>query len=82
MLAVTGPGSFTYSLAAGAGGEDNSSFSIAGVVLKTNAVFHRDIRDHYNIRVRATSENGPSVEQNFVITVLPKTMLYLPLAGY
>jgi hypothetical protein len=82
MLAVSGAGSFTYSLAAGAGGEDNNSFSIAGAVLKTKVVFHRDLRDHYNIRIRATSGNGLSAEQNFVITVLPKTMLYLPLAGY
>ncbi|MDP6545472.1 MAG: FG-GAP-like repeat-containing protein [Phycisphaerae bacterium] len=60
---------FTYSLATGAGSTDNSSFMIAGSILKTAAVFDYETRDSYSIRVRSADQGGLYREKVLVIHV-------------
>ncbi|MBM4074858.1 MAG: cadherin repeat domain-containing protein, partial [Planctomycetes bacterium] len=60
---------FTYSLVAGTGGDDNASFSIAGNSLRTNAVFDFSVKSTYTIRVRSTDQGGLSVQQVFTILI-------------
>jgi len=62
--------SHSYSLVSGTGSQDNSSFTIEGSTLKTNAVFNRDLRSSYSIRVRTTDSGGLYFEKSFTITVL------------
>ena len=61
---------FTYSLVSGTGSADNGSFTIAGNVLKTNAVFDYQTKNSYSIRVRTTDQGGLSFEKSFTITVI------------
>jgi len=61
---------FTYTLVAGDGSDDNSSFYIDGNILKTNAVFDYDIKNSFNIRVRTTDSGGLYYEEAFIITVV------------
>lgn len=62
-------GSFTYSLVAGTGDTDNSSFVFEGAQLKTNAIFDYETKNSFSIRVR--SENGGElfVDKAFTINV-------------
>ena len=62
--------SFTYTLAAGAGDTDNSSFQITGDQLKTAAIFNYEVKNSYSIRVRSTDSGGLFTEKIFTITVL------------
>jgi hypothetical protein len=64
----TGNG-FTYALVSGAGSTHNSSFTIAGNVLKTAAVFNSKVKDRYNIRVRTTDDSGLWFEKAITIFV-------------
>ncbi|MEP1097761.1 MAG: cadherin domain-containing protein [Cyclobacteriaceae bacterium] len=61
-------GSFTYSLVSGAGDTDNSSFSISGDQLVTNASFNFEVKASYSVRVM-TDDGSLSDEQAFTITV-------------
>jgi CSLREA domain-containing protein len=62
--------SHTYSLVAGAGADDNASFTIdAGGNLKTSAMFDFETKSSYSISVRSTDAGGLSVEKVFVIGV-------------
>ncbi len=61
--------SFTYTLVAGAGGEDNGVFNISGDLLRANSAFNFEAKNSYSIRVRSTNTNQLSVEQVFTITV-------------
>ena len=61
---------FTLSLVDGVGGEDNSSFEIAGNSLKVKNIFDFETKNIYKIRVQAVSSRGDVLEQNFTITVL------------
>ena len=63
---------FTYSLIAGEGATDNSSFVISGRVLKTAEVFNRATKDTYSIRVRTTDSQWLSFEKSIVISVVPR----------
>lgn len=58
-----------YSLVAGAGAEDNASFSISGNQLLTAEVFARAVKDTYNIRLRSTDSGGLSVERTLTISI-------------
>jgi Ca2+-binding RTX toxin-like protein len=60
---------FTYSLVSGDGATDNSSFTIAGNELKTNAVFNFETKNSYSIRVRTTDQDGLFVEKQLTIGV-------------
>ncbi|MBE9058959.1 FG-GAP-like repeat-containing protein, partial [Sphaerospermopsis sp. LEGE 08334] len=60
---------FTYSLVSGTGDTDNSSFTIAGNELKTNAAFNYETKNSYSIRVRTTDQGGLSFEKELTIGV-------------
>jgi len=62
---------FTYTLVSGTGSTDNASFTIAGNVLRTRAVFAYAQQASFSIRVRTTDQFGRFLEQTFTITVLP-----------
>jgi VCBS repeat-containing protein len=58
-----------FTLVAGAGGGDNSSFSISGSSLRTAAVLDHEATPTRSIRVRATDSGGLFVEKQLTITV-------------
>lgn len=60
---------FTYSLAAGVGGSDNSSFAINGNMLRILVATDFETKPAYFIRIRATDAAGHFIEKTFVITV-------------
>ncbi|MFO1001424.1 MAG: fibrinogen-like YCDxxxxGGGW domain-containing protein [Planctomycetaceae bacterium] len=60
---------FSYSLVAGTGSEDNSAFIIVGNQLQANSVFDFETKSTYSIRVRSTDAGGLSFERTFTITV-------------
>ncbi len=60
--------SFTYSLVAGAGDDDNASFSISGDELKTDASFDFENKNSYSVRVKV-SDGDASFEEAFTVTV-------------
>lgn len=60
---------FTYSLVAGAGDDDNSSFTISSNVLYTGGVFDYETKSSYKIRVRTTDTGGLSRDDQFIITI-------------
>lgn len=61
--------SFTYSLVGGTGDSDNSSFTISGNTLKTDASFDYETKNSYSIRVRTTDNGGLFFEQVFTVNV-------------
>jgi len=60
---------FTYSLVAGQGATDNSSFLLNGNSLTSATVFNFEAKSSYSIRVRVTDSSGLSYEKQFLITV-------------
>ena len=58
-----------FALVAGAGSDDNSSFTIAGSSLTTNAPFDYLTKDTYLIRVRAQDVAGATIETQLTVTV-------------
>jgi len=60
----------TYYLVAGAGSDDNASFSIDGDTLKTAATFDYETRSSYSIRVQTDNLHGGTYEEAFPITVI------------
>jgi len=60
----------TLSLVAGVGSDDNSSFSIVGNGLRSNASFDFETKSTYKIRVRTTDNGGLFIEQDFTITII------------
>ena len=60
---------FTYSLVAGTGSTDNSSFNISGTSLRASAAFDFETKSSYSIRVRTTDSAGAIFEKQFTITV-------------
>ena len=77
--------SHTYSLVAGVGSEDNSSFHIQGNKLITNEVFDIAVKDQYLIRVRSEDQGNLSIEKNFTILIKPAFIsgeVYLPIIFY
>lgn len=72
-LSTTDPDSgdsFTYTLVAGAGAQDNGFFTIVGNKLRSTSVFDFDIRSSYSVRVRSVDAGGLAVETPLVIQVL------------
>jgi RHS repeat-associated protein len=71
-LSTTDPdagSTFTYSLVAGTGGDDNASFTIDGSSLKTVAVFNYSTKSSYSIRVKTIDNGSLPFEKQFTITV-------------
>lgn len=60
---------FTYSLVSGTGSTDNASFIISGNELKSNAVFNKETKSTYSIRVQTNDNRGGTFENAFTITV-------------
>lgn len=60
---------FTYSLVEGDGSDNNNSFSIDGIDLKSAEVFDMEEKDNYTIRVRTTDDGGCFYEEIFNIIV-------------
>ncbi len=61
--------SHTYALVSGEGDEDNSSFTIDGNILKSNAIFNHETKDSHSIRIETTDIGGETFEKTFVITI-------------
>ena len=59
----------TYSLVDGDGDADNAAFTLADNEIRTAAVFDRDTKSSYTVRVRATDQDGLSTDQVLTITV-------------
>jgi RHS repeat-associated protein len=66
---VDGGSSFTYSLVAGAGSTDNSSFTIVGDTLKITPSADFETKGSYAIRVRVSDQGGQTVEKPFTISI-------------
>ena len=60
---------FTYTLVPGAGSTDNSSFTIVGSTLQTNASFNFEGQTSYLVRIRTTDQGTLFTEQAFTINV-------------
>jgi hypothetical protein len=60
---------FAYSLVAGTGDTDNSSFTIVGDQLRSNAIFDFETKSSYTILVRTTDIEGSFFNKQFTITV-------------
>ena len=73
-FSTIGPGAgdaYTYSLVAGTGDTDNTSFQISGNQLLTGAAFDFEAKNGYTIRVRTTDSGTPaqSLEKQFIVSV-------------
>lgn len=66
---TTGGDTFTYSLVAGPGAEDNSGFLISGDQLTLNTALDYETRNRLSVRVRATDGTGAWFERVFAIDV-------------
>ena len=60
----------TYELVTGTGGDNNSSFTITGNSLKSNASFDYETLQNLSIRVKVTDQNNQSFEKVFTINVI------------
>lgn len=60
---------FTYSLVSGSGDTDNTAFIIVGDQLKSNQVFDFESKSSFTIRVRATTQFGLSLDQQFNVSI-------------
>lgn len=61
--------SHTYTLVAGAGDDDNASFTVAGNQLLSAEIFDFSTKSSYTIRVRTTDSGGLTFEQALVISI-------------
>ena len=59
----------SYSLVAGTGDTDNSSFAIVGNQLQTAAVFDYETKNSYTVRVRVTDVGGLTFEKALTVTI-------------
>lgn len=59
----------TYSLVSGSGDTNNSSFTISGTQLLTNAVFDYETKTSYSIRVQTTDSSSASYAKTFTISI-------------
>ncbi|HKB05004.1 MAG TPA: cadherin domain-containing protein, partial [Gemmataceae bacterium] len=58
----------TFTLVSGTGSTDNTSFTIVGNQLRTNAVLNFEAQPSYSVRVRATDQGNLSFEKAFTIS--------------
>ncbi|NIP97482.1 MAG: hypothetical protein GWO24_30250, partial [Akkermansiaceae bacterium] len=63
-------GSFTYSLVAGDGDDDNAGFEIDGDELKTSAARTNEGARTYSVRVRSVEDGGDTIEKALTLTAL------------
>ncbi len=60
---------FTYSLAAGTGDTDNSSFQVSGTTLLTAQSLNYEQKQSYSVRLRVTTQAGLFLEKAFTIAI-------------
>nr|WP_162143083.1 FG-GAP-like repeat-containing protein [Pedobacter glucosidilyticus] len=60
---------FTYTLVAGTGGDNNASFSVSGDELRINNSPNFETTPSFSVRIRTTDQGGLTREQAFTITV-------------
>ena len=60
---------FTYSLVAGDGDDNNANFTIDGNKLKSGLVFDFETKTSYKIRIRTTDSDGATFEKKFTISI-------------
>ena len=60
---------FTYTLVAGEGDEDNSSFLIVGNQLISRKVFNYEIKSSYTIRIQTEDNQGGQFSTSFIISI-------------
>ncbi|MCR9249680.1 MAG: SBBP repeat-containing protein [bacterium] len=60
---------YTYTLVAGTGDDDNASFTISGDELQAGISFDHETKDTYSIRVRTDDGNSNQFEKSFSVTV-------------
>ncbi len=60
---------YTYTLVAGTGDDDNASFTISGDELQAGISFDHETKDTYSIRVRTDDGNSNQFEKSFAVTV-------------
>lgn len=63
---------FTYSMVAGTGDDDNASFSINTNSLLTAASFDYETKSEYSIRLQVADASGATFQKEFAITVVDK----------
>ncbi|MEI8086605.1 MAG: leucine-rich repeat protein, partial [Paludibacter sp.] len=61
---------FTYTLVAGTGSTDNTSFNISGSDLRITNSPNFEVKNSYSVRVRTTDQGGLYTEKAFVITII------------
>lgn len=66
--------SFSYTLVAGNGDNDNDDFGIIDNSLILHQSFDFSERMHYSIRIRSTDSEGAFVEKSIPLYVVPETM--------
>lgn len=66
---VDGGPSYTYSLVAGAGGDDNAAFTIQGTQLRSAQIFDFETKSSYSIRVRVNDGKGGTFEKALTIAI-------------
>ena len=72
LFSTTDPDSgntFTYTLVAGTGSNDNNSFNITGATLRLNPSPDFETKSSYSIRVRATDQGSLFFVKQFTITI-------------
>jgi len=64
-------GTCTFTFDTGVGSEDNNSFQIVGSLLKlaANVTLNYELKNSYNIKIKATDPGGLSYSQTFTINV-------------
>ena len=60
---------FTYSLVAGPGGDDNAAFTISGDRLQTAESFNFEDQSSYAVRIRSSDQGALSIEKAFLVCV-------------
>ena len=67
---VSVPSTYTYSLVAGIGSNDNTSFIIKNDTVYSNVLFDYETKKSYTIRVKSTLTNGMFIEKPYAISIL------------
>ncbi|MEM7111118.1 MAG: Ig-like domain-containing protein [Chloroflexota bacterium] len=62
--------SHTYALVAGAGDDDNASFTIDAGQIKTSEIFNFEVKNGYSVRVESTDSGSLTFEKQFTITIV------------
>ena len=60
----------TFTFVSGTGDTDNASFAITGNELTTAFTADKDTKDSYSVRIRATTQEGQTIEKSYGISIL------------